>query len=112
MKKVFIFLVFSLLFISGCSNIWHKTIDDNRITIKETGDYLDITVFVTKNNLDKFESHDDYVDLLTEAFADYLNISDNAAFRCPGLETVSTEENHEGHITRFRIPQAALKVLK
>lgn len=112
MKKFFCFLFFSLFLITGCSDVWHKTIDDNQITIKKSGDYLDITVFVPQKNLEEFESHDDYVFLLTEAFADYLKLSNDSEFECPGLETVSEKTERNGHTTLFRIPQKALKVIR
>lgn len=101
-----------MLFIAGCNNVWHKEIDDNTIAIKESGNYLEITVFIPQKNLDKFESYDDYVDLLTEAIADYLKLSNNAKFMCPGLETVSEKTERNGHSTLFRIPQKTLKVLR
>lgn len=112
MKIVFFVLFWMLLFVAGCNNVWHKVIDDNKIEIKESGDYLDIAVFIPQKNLDKFESYDDYVDLLTEVFADYLKLSNNAKFMCPGLETVSEKIENNGRFTLFRIPQKALKVLE
>ena len=111
MKKKFAFLFLSLLFIFGCGDFEHKTVYNNHVTIEKNGDYLDITVVIHPKNIAMFENYDDYVELLTEALADYLNISNAATFNCSGLETVATEEKSDGHITRFRIPEKSLKIL-
>lgn len=127
MKKFFSFLSLIILFLCGCNNSsctissnagqaelppWKTAIDDNQITIVKNGEFLEISVAVPQKNSDKFEEFDAYTILLTEAFADYLNISDYGEFSCPGLETVSEKEENNELITHFRIPEKNLKLLK
>lgn len=103
----------SLCLIMGCDGDekWNKTINDNRISIVQAGEYLEITVFIPEKNLGDFEDPDSLVVLLDEAFADYLKLSDDAEFECPGLETVTErKEKDGGRTTLFRIPKSVMKV--
>ena len=115
MMKRLSLLLLILLFSAGCvpeEKPWAKSIRENQVTIQKDGEYLRITVFVPQKNLAEFEESDSYTDLLTEAFADYLKISDNGRFVCPGLETVSEKAEGNGRTTLFRIPAKALKETK
>ena len=102
-----------LLFAAGCipeEKPWATSIRENPVTIQKDGEYLRITVFVPQKNLADFGESDSYTDLLEEALADYLKISDNGRFVCPGLETVSERAENNGRTTIFRIPRNAIKV--
>ena len=114
MKQVFILLVVSLFFCCGClkNNKWSKEIDNNQITIIQNGNWLEISIFVPVENMDEFEDFENYFNLLTEAFADYLEITEKGEFECPGIEVVSEDSNEFGNIVNFKIPKQALKVLK
>lgn len=112
MRKFF-FVFLSLWLFAGCTaDRWTGNISDNQITIVRMGEYLEISVFVPQKNLKEFDEFDSYIDLLHEAFAAYLKLSDDAKFECPGLETVSERSENSGRTTVFRIPANALKVLK
>ena len=106
----FLSLVFCLF--TGCDEDgrWDKIINGNRVSIVQTGEHLEITVFIPAKNLGGFEAPDSYPELLEETFADYLKLSGDAEFSCPGLETVSEKVESDGRTTIFRIPVTAIKV--
>lgn len=106
----FLCLVFSLF--TGCDGDgrWDKIINGNRVSIVQIGEHLEITVFIPAKNLGGFEDPDSYTELLEEALTDYLKLSDDAEFKCPGLETVSEKAENDGRMTIFRIPETAVKV--
>ena len=68
-----------------------KEIDNNQVTIIQDGNWLKISIFVPAENLDNFEDFENYFNLLTEAFADYLEITEKGEFECPGIEVVSED---------------------
>ena len=114
MKHVLTFLFICLFFCCGClkNEKWSKKIDDNQITIIKNGDWLEISIFVPVQNFDKFKDFENYFDLLTEAFADYLKITEKGEFECPGIEVVSEKSDELGNTVILKIPQQALKALK
>ena len=113
MKKFLLLLAVGAL-LWGCTGdaVWNKDISGNRITIRKQSDYLELHVFVPKPNVDKYCNQEGYEELLTEALADYLKLTDKGKFQCPGMEAVSEKDDKNGVTACFRIPAATLKVLQ
>ena len=91
---------------------WEKQLNGAVVVIRKSEGYLNISVSVARNNLAEFSSHEDYVAVIETALADYLELSNNAAFECPGLETVSEYSEKDRHVTVFRLPRNSLKIIK
>jgi hypothetical protein len=91
---------------------WENTVDGIPIVICKRQGYLNISVTVPASRAADFSTHDDYVALIEKVLAEYLKLSDDAAFECPGLETVSESETAVGYNTLFRLPLESLKVTK
>lgn len=116
MLKLFI-LISSLFILCSCNRtssvlLWEKNINANKISIKRNNTFLDIFIFIPNKNLAEFDDQYSYLDLLNEAFADYLKITKDGTFKCPGVETISEKKENNGLTIQFRIPENELKVVK
>ena len=91
---------------------WEKKLDGAVVVMRKSAGYLNISISVPQNKLADFSSHEDYVALIETALADYLGLSNDSAFECPGLETVSEHSEKDRHLTVFRLPLNSLKIIK
>lgn len=117
MKKILMSFI-AVLLLTGCAVDFfsaspvksNKTVDE-QVSVKECGDYLFFTVFLSQKKLDVYDSYELCTSLLEQACADYLKISDKGTFSCPGMEFVSEKKWSDGRIFQFRILRTSLKIL-
>ena len=96
----------------GCAQVWTRDIDGCRVEIREQGDLLEITVRVPSEHGDKFPGSDSGDWVVERALAEYLGITGDGTFECPGLSAVAERSDAAGRVFVFNIPKASLRVVK